>query len=670
MEFKLKTSDEELHDRFYALNDLEDLADLLEVKSGLLKYLLYVGSKQSKYTTFSVPKKSAGMRQISAPITSLKIVQSRLAQVLTAVYSVKQNVHGFVRERSIVTNAQIHVGQNYMLNVDLKDFFPSINFGRVRGMFMANPYVLNSSIATILAQVCCFENQLPQGAPTSPIVSNMICARLDSQLKWLAEKYGCLYSRYADDLTFSTSRPLFPNALASRGIGGQQYKAGFMLNKIVQKNGFQINPNKVRVQHTTERQEVTGLVSNEKVNVPREYVRQIRAMLYAWEKFGLRAAEREHIKRYEFKYREPHKRLPSYRDIVKGKLQFLGMVKGKDDPVFKRYWDQFEKLDLKFGRPRKRTIKQEKELSLEKQASIDFKNWLDSLPYPLAIILWNYYATSESDGEKRYRQLLHFFEALTEFMAAILLSAILNDDELFEKLKEKIAQSSNGSDSPWKTPTFGTWHMTYAIVAKELRTMINGKSEDKNRCRNLFKTKNDQVIKKLTSKEWPEIFGEANEWRNKWTGHGGITSAQEAHRRHEILKNHLEKVHELFDDMWLTYELIRTRSMVKENQQLFHTVELVMGRSTPFQIIRIPIRQELDSRELHLVSRADKSALPLLRLINFGQSSESTSTASYFYNRVEDAKTRSLRYVSYHFESESEITLLDPGLIKILQLLQ
>ncbi len=665
---ELVSSDEELRNRFFDLRNLQDLADLLEVKDRLLIYLLYVMPIQKKYVSFFVPKRSGGSRLISSPAISLKVTQRRLNQVLNTVYSAKEQVTGFVQNRSIVSNAEIHVRQNYVLNIDLKDFFPSINFGRVRGMFMANPYRLQPAVATILTNLICFENQLPQGAPTSPTVSNMICAKMDSQLSWLAEKHKCLYTRYADDITFSTSRSHFPNALARRIAGGKRYKVGAVLQKSVRDNGFEINPDKVRIQHTTERQEVTGLVTNTKVNVPRSFVRQIRAMLHAWEKYGHFAAEREHIRRYDRNYHGPHKRVPSFRDIVKGKIQYLRMVKGKDDPVYKRYWDQFGDLEFKEGRKKVRAAVQERALTRDKQYELSFRYWLDSLPFPLAIILWNYHA-SGFDDEKQYRHLLHFFEALTEYMATILLSAAWNDRILFEELITKISKQYKGFHSPWTSPTLGTWKSTFAISAKVLRTMHSSGVENRERCRKLFQTNNDHVIEILTSKNWATIFGQVNEWRNKWTGHGGIASPKDAQYRHALIKEKLDTVKSLFENVWELYELVRPTSMKKQSGQYIHTVERIMGRSTPFEKSRFIIDRGLETNELHLVSHDDHGALELLPLVKLGPAPEGLSNACYFYNRVEDAKSRKLRYVSYHFENESEFRFIDSRVTDALHLL-
>lgn len=215
MSLQLAQDPQDLRLRFLALSHPTDIPLLLDVTPATLTYHLYVARSADKYTTFTVPKKRGGERTILAPISSLKLIQSKLAQVLQAVYEPRAPVHGFSPGRSILTNARLHKRKRWVLNLDLEGFFPSINFGRVRGLFIARPYSLPSNVATVLAQIACFGNQLPQGAPTSPVISNMICSRMDSQLRRLAMDSRCVYSRYADDLTFSTTLSRFPGTLAS-----------------------------------------------------------------------------------------------------------------------------------------------------------------------------------------------------------------------------------------------------------------------------------------------------------------------------------------------------------------------------------------------------------------------------------------------------------------------
>jgi RNA-directed DNA polymerase len=343
----LKGTAEDLRRAFFALASRDDIARLLDLPLSQLTYHLYRTDPAKRYVQFPITKKSGGVRIITAPATSLKIIQRKLNQVLQHVYKCKPAVHGFTLGKGIVTNAQLHKRARFILNIDLEDFFPSINFGRVRGMFMAPPYRLNEAASTVLAQICCFNNQLPQGGPTSPIISNMICARMDSQLQTLAKNHHCTYTRYADDMTFSTHRRTFPQALAriAKTSAGEQLEIGGDLQTIVKSNGFKINQAKVRLQTPNRRQQVTGLTVNRFPNVQRTFIRQIRAMLHAWRKFGLDAAEQEHLRRFNKKHRHPGASPPSFKKVVKGKIDFVGLVRGKGDRIFLRFLRQYGDLD-------------------------------------------------------------------------------------------------------------------------------------------------------------------------------------------------------------------------------------------------------------------------------------------------------------------------------------
>lgn len=342
----LNQSPESLREKFYSLKEPMDIADLLEISYSRLIYHIYLVQPERRYKTFSIPKKSGGLRQISTPITALKIIQRKLNQVLKSVYEIKPSVHGFVSGKNIVTNAQAHAKKRYVLNIDLKDFFPSVNFGRVRGMFMSIPYGLHPDVATVLAQICCHKNYLPQGAPTSPIITNMICAKMDSQLQRLAKNCKATYTRYADDITVSTTLPKFPRDLAYLVSEEDREKLiiGNTLLNIISENGFELNAGKVRLQTRGNHQEVTGLTTNIFPNVDRIYIRQIRAMLHAWSKFGLEAAENEYLNKYESKNRLPKKEKPKFKQVIRGKIEFIGMVKGKDDPVYQKYFNLYQQL--------------------------------------------------------------------------------------------------------------------------------------------------------------------------------------------------------------------------------------------------------------------------------------------------------------------------------------
>lgn len=338
---------EELRKQFFALRNPRDIARLLEIPYQRLVYHIYKVPPEDKYLTFELKKKSGGTRIVSAPASALKLIQKKLNQVLQSVYQPKPSVHGFIANKNIASNAKAHIKKRYVLNIDLKDFFPCINFGRVRGMFIALPYAFSPDVATVLAQICCHNNQLPQGSPSSPIVSNMVCAKLDSQLQKLAKKLRCTYTRYADDITFSTTMPKFPKELAYFISIDEQQKLilGDELLSIIKDNGFQINEKKIRLQSKDKHQEVTGVTVNQCTNVNRNYIRQIRAMLHAWEKFGIECAEREHQTKYYSKQKSPYKSIPSFKQILRGKIEFIAIVKGKEDPIYQKFLNLYLTLN-------------------------------------------------------------------------------------------------------------------------------------------------------------------------------------------------------------------------------------------------------------------------------------------------------------------------------------
>ena len=341
-------SKEELRSTFEQLRDGRDVAAALGVTFNRLRYNVVSKRQPNHYRSFEIPKKSGGVRKITAPTQFWKIIQQRLAGLLDSVYDPRPVVHGFARERSICTNAFPHVRRRYVLNIDLEDFFPSINFGRVRGLFLKPPYNRPPEVATLLAQICCFDNELPQGAPTSPVVSNMICSRLDSNLGKLAVAYGCSYTRYADDISLSTDNNTFPKDLAEieRVDGKSRCSPGRKLITVIERNGFKINLDKTRLQSPHQRQEVTGLITNKKVNVPRTYVREVRALLHKWRTEGLAHCQEVYeAQYYGHRARPTHVPPPLFNRLVKGKIDYLGMVRGKGDPLFLKFLRQLAVLD-------------------------------------------------------------------------------------------------------------------------------------------------------------------------------------------------------------------------------------------------------------------------------------------------------------------------------------
>ncbi len=332
-----------------------DVARYFDVPHARMIWVLYKADDNARYTQFELPKRSGGMRAIHAPLGLVRELQTKMLPDLKALYRPYPQAHGFIDGRGVASNAAEHVGKRWVLNIDLEDFFPTVNFGRVRGLFMKPPFDMGASAATVCARIVTHRNGLPQGAPTSPILSNFIAATLDRQLQRLARQNRLTYTRYADDITFSTNLPTFPPAIVTRRAlqgGLLQVEAGDALTEAVSRSGFAINRAKVRLQGRYVRQSVTGLTVNERVNVARARIRKLRAILHAWRKFGIEAAAREHF--YKYRSRSPKEQLqagPSgFRNAVYGHLAFVKMVRGGDDPVFLKLCAQLLELDPKPSR--------------------------------------------------------------------------------------------------------------------------------------------------------------------------------------------------------------------------------------------------------------------------------------------------------------------------------
>lgn len=293
-----------------------ELASILGVNASFLTRCLYMQKPETQYHRFEIDKKSGGKRIIDAPSDELKSLQKKLSNLLLdcideinslkfpdsylakpktrsngeldfAAKILKIKIpsseskqpslsHGFVRKRSIITNAMMHYGKKNVLNLDLEDFFGCFNFGRVRGFFIKNKeFKLNEHIATVIAQIACYKNKLPQGSPCSPVISNLITHSLDIRLASLAKRNKCTYTRYADDITFSTREAVFPIAIMNEEIG--EYIPSKKLCQEITRAGFTINNKKTRIQYKNSRQEVTGLIVNKKPNIKCEYWRLARA---------------------------------------------------------------------------------------------------------------------------------------------------------------------------------------------------------------------------------------------------------------------------------------------------------------------------------------------------------------------------------------------------------
>ncbi len=307
------------------LRDRAALASLLGLKTEDLRRFMRAGvGPGSGYVEFERPKRTGGVRRIAAPRAPLRAVQRRILSLILEKVDPQPQAHGFVKRRSIVSNATGHVGAALVAKIDLEDFFPTIHFRRVQGLFTSLGY--SWDVAHALAGLTTYRPLLPsgavawpgvvpQGAPTSPAIANLICRRLDRRLSALAKRYGATYTRYADDLTFSF-RELPQN------VG----RVLWWVNAICQQEGFFEHGKKRRLMRSSNRQRVTGLVVNEKVAIARDDRRRFKAILHNCKKHGVQSQARGR---------------PNFRSWLTGYAAFVHMVQPE---LGKRWLEEIERL--------------------------------------------------------------------------------------------------------------------------------------------------------------------------------------------------------------------------------------------------------------------------------------------------------------------------------------
>lgn len=462
---QIRTAFEKMQSREDLLHVLNEAKPLVygdkAVPFDLKQLTWYANPKlgRKRYAEFKIKKKSGAERCIHAPVKGLKSLQKTLSFVLQCVYEPHKSAMGFVRDRSIVDNAKLHVGSKYVYNIDLKDFFPSVDQARVWKCFQLKPFNLNKAssvepqyikwedfkkehlktdepvtflkgkgrmftntpygtlyvannfdkekdkyillgssslktkagkslegtlwlvnkipdtsrldIANIIASLCCTEmeverknetgewekvkrNVLPQGAPTSPVITNIVCQRLDYLLSGVAKRFGLKYSRYADDITFSSMHNVY------------QPQSEFLkeLHRIIAEQNFHIKESKTRLQKDGYRKEVTGLLVNDKVNVQQRYIKQLRMWLYYWERYGYERASGFFLQQYIADKGHVKNGKPDMANVISGKLDYLKMVKGADNELYQKLKTRFEKLTGKVASVSKNLIEiEEAEIS-------------------------------------------------------------------------------------------------------------------------------------------------------------------------------------------------------------------------------------------------------------------------------------------------------------------
>ena len=307
----------------------------LSSEAALLTYLKLSPAELKKiwwfratmYQTFPLGTGSGKVRTISAPDARLKYLQRQIAPLLDKLYRVRHPVHGFVAGKSVRTNAEAHLRKRFIVNLDLKDFFPSVSEKRVVGLLVA--LGMSSRVAAIVARLCTNAGELPQGAPTSPVLSNMICFKLDKDLMSFAKESRCIYTRYADDITLSSHQPMtgvFDGAIPAPG----RFPPDLLkpaLRDAIESNGFAINAEKSHYADRNSRRMVTGLKVNELINVDRKFVRNLRAALFSVKMLGPEKAQEK------FKTE-----LGGRSDLgthLAGKVSWLRFIRGQSDPVYR-----------------------------------------------------------------------------------------------------------------------------------------------------------------------------------------------------------------------------------------------------------------------------------------------------------------------------------------------
>lgn len=327
---------------------------------------LKTSKRKTAYTSFIIKKKSGQDRILHAPVKGLKELQKALNLVFQCIYEPNKAASGFVVGKSIVDNAKQHINQNYVYNLDLKDFFPSIDQARVWGRIKAAPFNLGTTeerkkIANMIAILCStpieversingewhkvITSVLPQGAPTSPTLTNAICEKLDIRLTGVAKRFSLNYSRYADDITFSSKHN---TTEIKKGVFEKIYNKNstfdIEVRNIIASQNFHINESKVRLQKQGYRQEVTGIIVNDKLNINQKYVKQLRQWLFYWEAFGYDKAYIYFINKYVAEKGHVKKEKPDMTMVLCGKLLYLKMIKGETDPTYLKLKQRFEKL--------------------------------------------------------------------------------------------------------------------------------------------------------------------------------------------------------------------------------------------------------------------------------------------------------------------------------------
>ena len=314
---------------FLGLQRPIDLCSYLKVDFYAIQDLI----AKPSYRHYFIPKKSGGNRQIDAPNQVLKRIQKKMNKSLQGIYLGIQPTcaHGFTvhprdqkKVANIVENALPHIGKKQVLNLDLENFFPSIKAKRIRDLLKSDIFQFTENMANAITLLTTINGHLPQGAPTSPVLSNLVCLPLDKQLMAWCEEREINYTRYADDLSFSCDQPFTIEEISD-------------IRLIIAQHDFRVNEKKLRKRANNKKQTVTGLVVNEKVNVDRKLIKKVRAMLFDLRLNGIKAAAQKHYDSIEC---VSDKKCDAFLFKLKGYINFIGQVRGKEDAIYIKFNQQ------------------------------------------------------------------------------------------------------------------------------------------------------------------------------------------------------------------------------------------------------------------------------------------------------------------------------------------
>ena len=349
-----KSQIEEIRERFEKIDSIEDFNNLLswaipnlfkkehvsKINFDVNKYLH--SNLPGQYSIFNIPKASGKQRVIYAPEPTLKTIQKLVNTILQCIFVAHPAAKGFASNLSVVSNARPHVKKKFVYTVDIEDFFHNILKDKVISSLKRPPFNLSDqkqSVAFHIADICCAKIivsskarwALPQGAPTSPFMSNIVSNSMDTKIYGLCRLFNITYSRYADDLTFSSERNYFQDASDFTNE----------LSKIIIEEGFLLNRNKTRLQTDTRKQVVTGIIVNNKPNLSRYYIKDLRMYIYLWEKYGYNKAETylnndsESLNHKSLEY------------VISGRLSYLKMVRGANDQLYNKLYKRYSKLTVR-----------------------------------------------------------------------------------------------------------------------------------------------------------------------------------------------------------------------------------------------------------------------------------------------------------------------------------